>query len=124
MRLKSAVAKSELFNSVLLVAIILAGCHRASDAPRPAAVPKSAVFAGSGGRAAYFDCSIEPARNVNRCHVYRPNGELWCYRDFRLEPEKRYAKEPELKFDGFDGEDIVLQDSLRLKPLLPCDVED
>ena len=73
----------------------------------------------------FVRCSIEPKRNVNRCFVYsKDTGKVICGRDFRLEKEERYARKDELKFRGFDGENILLSSGAALKPLMPCEVED
>jgi len=108
-----------VIKSTVLPASMLGACRRA-ELGAPANVPKSAVRAGD----VFIQCSVEPARRVNWCRVFHVDGKLWCERDFDLQPENRYAQENELKFESFDGEVIHLRAGKKLKPLMPCDVED
>jgi hypothetical protein len=105
--------------STVLLASMLGACRRAELGP-PATGPKTAVRAGD----AFIECSVEAARRVNRCRVFHVDGKLWCERDFDLQPENRYARAEELKFESFDGETIHLSGGKKLKPLMACEVED
>jgi hypothetical protein len=77
-----------------------------------------------------YECTIEPARNVNRCRIReKKTAKVRCERDFRVQPGNRYAANSELgPAVGFDGENLrVRNDSGRevtLVPLLPCKAED
>ena len=105
--------------SAVLLASMFGACRRAELGP-PATVPKTAVRAG----AVFIECSVEPARRVNRCRVFHTDGKLWCERDLDLQPENRYARENELKFESFDGAAIHLSGGKKLNPLMACEVED
>src|SRR5262249_30644067 len=107
----------------------LVGRYRYEDMRgRPRRFEATENAAGYAGD--YFvRCSVEPKRNVNRCYVYgRDSGKVICARDFRLATGERYARKDELKFAGFDGENIFLNagfgEKLQLKPLMACKVED
>jgi len=93
---------------------------RNSSMTAPANVPKSAVHPGD----AFIECSVEPARRVNRCRVFHADGKLWCERDFDLQPENRHARAEELKFESFDGKVIHLHGGQKLVPLMACQAED
>lgn len=77
----------------------------------------------------FIACTVEPARNVNRCRAFHPDGKLDCERDFRLQPGDRAARREELHYQSWaEGVGIYLDagfgERLLLKPLMPCDVDD
>ncbi|HZU23861.1 MAG TPA: hypothetical protein VE998_13600, partial [Terriglobales bacterium] len=105
-----------------------AACTRAPGPPRPAGVPNEAVWVQGASQAAdgrFVTCTVEPARNVNRCRVYHASGKLDCERDFRLQPGDRAARRTELDYSAWaEGQGILLRDGRKLEPLMACDVDD
>ena len=110
-----------------ILILCAAACSRYSP-PRPPGLPNNAVWvngAGTSKDGRFLDCSVDSARNVNRCRAFYPNGKLDCERDFRLQPGDRFARRTELDYKAWKvGEGIVLNDGRRLVPLMPCHVDD
>jgi hypothetical protein len=104
-----------------------AACSRYSP-PRPPGLPNNAVWvtgAGNSREGRFIDCSVDSARNVNRCRAFYQNGKLDCERDFRLQPGDRFAQRTELDYKAWsEGEGILLNGGRKLVPLMPCHVDD
>lgn len=97
----------------MLLFICLSGCKATPN--RPANVPASAVLVGG----AFIDCSVDESSRENRCAVYKESsGELQVSGLFALSGAGRAAKEIELRYAGFDGTRIWLQDARFLRPVL------
>ena len=47
--------------------------------------------------AAWFDCLVDPARDVDLCRAWDGTGELVAYGRYRLDSENRAATEAELR---------------------------
>jgi len=97
----------------LLLFICLLGCRTTPH--RPANVPASAVSIDR----VFIDCSVEDSSRANRCTVYEGNsGEVQVSGLFEVSGAGREAKQTELRYAGFDGTRIWLQDARTLKPVL------
>lgn len=98
---------------LLLFFICLVGCK--TTPPRPANVPASAVSIDR----VFIDCSVEELSRANRCTVYEgDSGEIQMSGLFELSGAGREAKQTELRYVGFDGTRILLQDARTLNPVL------
>lgn len=64
---------------------------------RPSAVPSSAHYVSSIEDGVWFDCFVEPRRNVDTCKAWDFGGRLLADGDFRLEGEDRAANSAELR---------------------------
>src|SRR5712664_868155 len=81
---------------------------------RPANVPASAVSIDG----VFIDCSVEESSRANRCTVYKGNsGEVQVSGLFELSGAGREANQTELRYAGFDGARIWLQDARTLNPV-------
>jgi hypothetical protein len=98
--------------SFLLLNCLL-GCERTQH--RPASVPVSAVSIDR----VFINCSVEESLRANRCAVYDgDSGEVQMLGLFKLSGAGREAKQAELRYAGFDGARIWLQDARSLNPVL------
>jgi hypothetical protein len=97
----------------LLLFICLLGCKTSPH--RPPNVPVSAVSIDR----VFIDCSVEESSRANRCTVYdRDSGEVQMLGLFKLSGAGREARQAELRYAGFDGARIWLQDARTLNPAL------
>ena len=96
----------------LLIFICLLGCRTTPH--QPANVLASAVSIDR----VFIDCSVEESSRANR-FVYEGNsGEVQVSGLFEVSGAGREAKQTELRYEGFDGTRIWLQDARTLKPVL------
>ena len=96
----------------LLFFIGLLACRTTPN--RPANVPASAVSIDR----VFIDCSVEESSRANRCTVYEGNsGEVQVSGLFELSGAGREANQTELRYAGFDGSRIWLQDARTLNPV-------
>jgi hypothetical protein len=63
---------------------------------RPRAVSKRARYVDTFKDAAWFDCSIDPSKDVNSCRAWDTYGRLIAFGNYRLEGENRAATTVEL----------------------------
>ena len=64
---------------------------------RPSGVSTSAHYVDAFKSAAWFDCSVDGARNVNVCRAWDAGGNLIAYGNYRLDGENRAATAFELR---------------------------
>lgn len=96
----------------MLFFICLSGCKTSPH--RPANVPASAVWIDG----VFVDCSVKESTLANRCTVYKDStGEVQVSGLFELSGAGREAKQAELRYMGFDGTRIWLQDARTLNPV-------
>jgi hypothetical protein len=102
--------------ALLASAFLSCGPAKLEPAKRPATVPGDAVWAGGADGGAYVKCSLDAARDVDRCSVWNDNtGDTAGPGDYKLEEQHRAATAAELKFTGAVNESIYLQNGLTLK---------
>lgn len=68
-----------------------------------------------------MECSVETASHANRCTVRDRDGGLLASGLFILDDEGREATTAELKYKGYRGDKIYLQNDRFLYPVLPPD---
>ncbi len=113
---------------VILSAAMLSGCMVRLPVGCFKAKEEFAI-AGFNDQARYT-CTVEPQRNVNRCTITdNQSNRVLCQRDFRVQPENRYASEAEFgRLVSFDGENLRVRNGdgreVTLKPLLACKAAD
>jgi hypothetical protein len=99
-----------------IAAVLLASWACSGVPPRPAGVPRAAVWAGGTDGGVWIDCRVSIADNVDVCDVYddhsgkKRNSGMW-----RLRGLNRAATTQELQFEGYDGELILLRNALVLQ---------
>jgi len=73
------------------------------------------MWAGGADGGAYVQCSLDTARDVDRCTVWNDyTGQTVGPGDYRLAKEHRAATASELKITGAVDESIFLQNGLIL----------
>lgn len=101
------------FLSLFLCCLI--GCKHSSS---PSLNP---TISAGWVQGASIDCSVETASHANRCAVRDRNETLLASGLFILNDEGREATTAELKYKGYRGEKIYLQNDRFLYPVLPPD---
>jgi hypothetical protein len=64
---------------------------------RPSGVSRRAHYVDAFKAAAWFDCSLDPVRDVNVCQAWDPEGKLIAFAKYRIEDRNRSATERELR---------------------------
>jgi hypothetical protein len=64
---------------------------------RPSGVSSRAQYVDAFKSAAWFDCSIDHARDMNICQAWDPRGNLIAFGKYRIENSNRAATELELR---------------------------
>ena len=64
---------------------------------RPIGVTKRARYVDTFKAAAWFDCSVEQARNMNACRAWDIEGKLIAFGNYRLDGGNRAAISSELR---------------------------
>ena len=63
---------------------------------RPAGVSSRARYVDAFKSAAWFDCSVNPVRDVDVCRAWDPDGRLIAFGSYRLDGKNRAATAREL----------------------------
>jgi hypothetical protein len=83
------------------------------------------VWAGGVDGGNFLDCDVDTAHDVNRCLVYNDaTGDVAGGGFFRLSGANRAARLDELRFQFFDGDNIVLSVGalIPVPPIRPPDM--
>ena len=94
-----------------------AGSGSAEPEKRPKAVPAEAIWAGGPDGGSYVLCTVDQAKDVNRCEVWNDyNGDLIESGEYRLREQKRAAQPSELVYVFADrGGRIELKNGMVLE---------
>jgi hypothetical protein len=114
--------------TVAIALLVLCGCmvRWYSCGPKP---KEDINIVGFNDKMQYT-CTIERARNVNRCTIKEiKSGKVLCERDFRVQPGNRLATDADFgTLVAFDGENLRVRNGsgyeVTLVPLLACKAED
>jgi hypothetical protein len=106
---------------VFVLATVLA-CNSASgEPPRPAAVPKQALWIGGADGGAFVLLRKDPSdpAHVFHARVFHAHGEPWFTGALALPADDKGAVDIGRReaFAGWDGEKLILADGRTLRPL-------
>jgi hypothetical protein len=103
---------------VAVVAVVMFGCGRASNAPaRPAGLPSEAFWIGGADGGVFVRLAAsEAAADAYSGAIYHPDGSLWYEGRFRLEPvgSAPFEADDHERLTGWDGTQILLDDGRAL----------
>jgi hypothetical protein len=81
-------------------------------------VPAEAVWAGGADGGAWIHCTEEGTGNRNSCVVFDDiTGRVLVRGDFVLKGMQHGVPVRDLRYGGFDGQDILLMDGRSLTPV-------
>ena len=101
-----------------LAAAALAACKHPRDPPRPAGLPKAAMWVGGADGGAFVLCR-ETSKTEARCTTWSESGSVWMKGRFHFVGSKPANLGIVTAYEGVDGERIVLANGGRLDVVAP-----